>query len=98
MRKSTSFGSMLTIEDELGKILCEHLIFNREGRAHSHETWENCYVTAGSGFIVIDDQKVEVQKGECCHIPPGAAHWMIPLQAPFELILYYSETKPKIIK
>ncbi len=98
MIKSTSFGSMLTIEDEHGKILWEYLVFEREGRAHTHQTWENCYVTAGIGTIVIDDQKVKVQKGEWCHIPPGAAHWMIPLEAPFELILYYSDSKPHIAK
>lgn len=88
--KSTSFGSMLTVIDAQGNILWEHLVFEREGRAHTHETWEHCYVTSGSGTIVIDDQKVEVQKGEWCHIRPGAAHWMIPKVTPFELILYYS--------
>jgi quercetin dioxygenase-like cupin family protein len=87
----TSFGFMHTEIDREGNILWERLIFEREGRGHTHKLWENCWVNEGSGWIVIGEEKVAVHKGQWCHIPPEHNHWMIPNECPFELVLSYTE-------
>ena len=88
--RATSFGSMHTCYNEQGEILYEELVFEREGRGHTHNQWENCLITEGSGIIMIKEEKIRVTKGQWCHIPPGANHWMIPSETPFKLTLTYS--------
>ena len=88
--KPTSFGSMYTCYNDQGEILYEDLVFEREGRGHAHDQWENCLITEGSGIIMINGENVRVTKGQWCHIPPGANHWMIPTETPFKLTLTYN--------
>lgn len=88
--KPTSFGSMYTCYNDQGEILYEDLVFEREGRGHAHDQWENCLITEGSGIIMINGENVRVTKGQWYHIPPGANHWMIPTETPFKLTLTYS--------
>ena len=87
---------MYTCYNDQGEILYEELVFEREGRGHTHDLWENCLITGGSGIIVINNERIEVAAGNWCHIPPGANHWMIPMKTPFKLTLTYSEKPEKI--
>ena len=86
---------MHTCYNEQGEILYEELVFEREGRGHAHDQWENCLITEGSGIIVIDEESVEATAGNWCHIPPSANHWMIPMKPPFKLTLTYSDSPSK---
>ncbi|NNC81973.1 MAG: cupin domain-containing protein [Flavobacteriales bacterium] len=92
MKKNTSFGSMQTLMERDGQIISEYLEFEREGRGHSHERWEICHVTAGSGVIVNGEERIEVSKGSMCKIPPHTEHWMIP-DPTMEVLLVYSDTE-----
>ena len=51
---------MHTCYNEHGEILYEELVFEREGRGHTHNEWENCLITEGSGIIVIDEERIDV--------------------------------------
>ena len=93
--RPTSFGSMYTCYIDQGEILYEDLVFEREGRGHTHNQWENCLITEGSGIIVIDEERIEVTAGNWCHIPPTSNHWMIPTETPFKLTLTYSDSPSK---
>ena len=90
-KRQTSFGSMETLLEKDGKIISEHLIFEREGRGHSHDIWEICYITEGTGSIFVGEEEVTVTKGDVCKIPPQTNHWMKP--APYlEILLVYANT------
>ena len=82
---------METWLEQEDRLLCEHLLFEREGRAHTHDVWEHCFVHEGAGTIRIGDQSIELHSGQWCSIPPREAHWMIPLATPFSLTLTYSD-------
>ncbi|BDD12265.1 hypothetical protein FUAX_46970 (plasmid) [Fulvitalea axinellae] len=88
-KRKTSFGEMETLLEREGKIVSERLYFEREGRGHTHNVWEICYVIAGQGVIVNGEERVEVKKGDVCKIPPNAEHWMIP-DPDMEVLLVYS--------
>jgi quercetin dioxygenase-like cupin family protein len=90
MERKTSFGSLEVLLEKEGEVVTELLKFNREGRGHTHDYWENCYVLDGQGIILIDDKQVQVQKGSVCKIPPGANHWMRP-EGYLEIFIVYSE-------
>lgn len=88
--KTTSFGTMQTLLEVEGQIKSEFLTFEREGRGHVHEQWEICYVTSGSGVIFMGEERVQVQKGDVCKIPPRTNHWMKP-EPKMEILLVYSD-------
>lgn len=92
-QRTTSFGQMTTATDLEGMILWEQLIFEREGRGHEHDLWENCWVKNGCGWIMIGEEKVYVTRGQWCHIPPQTNHWMIPEKPGFEIVLHYSKKR-----
>lgn len=88
MKRVTSFGTMETLKELNGTILSEYLCFEREGRAHSHEAWEICYVTKGSGIIYCGKEIFKVEAGSVCKIPPNTPHWMKP-EPKMEILLVY---------
>lgn len=90
MKRETSFGTLEILLERDGKVLSEFLTFAKEGRPHSHDEWEHCYITKGKGIIMVGDQKRVVGEGEICKIPPHTPHWMIPTGDTFELLLVYS--------
>ena len=92
MVKKTSFGTMETILEKDGKIISEHLVFEKSGRSHLHDEWEICHVIAGGGIIVNGKNEVKVEKGSICKIPPNTGHWMIP-EPYMEVLLVYSENE-----
>jgi quercetin dioxygenase-like cupin family protein len=77
MRK-TSFGTMKTLLEKDGHSIAEHLTFDKEGRGHSHNTWEICYITEGQGIIFSGETEHHVKEGDVCKIPPNTNHWMKP--------------------
>ncbi len=89
MKRETSFGTMETLLQKDGKVISEVLDFEREGRAHSHEDWEICYVLEGGGTIINGNERVHVKKGSICKIPPHTDHWMIP-DPKMQVLLVYS--------
>lgn len=89
MIRQTSFGTMQTLLKKEGQIISELLTFKKEGRSHSHEQWEICYVLEGEGIIVNGDKHEQVKKGSVCKIPPNTGHWMIP-DPYMEILLVYS--------
>lgn len=93
MKRKTSFGTMETLVEREGQIVSELLFFEKEGRSHQHDAWEICHIIGGSGTIVIDQERVDVQSGDICNIPPNAAHWMIPDKW-MEIILVYTNKQP----
>lgn len=90
MKQRTSFGSMETLLEKDGEIVSELLVFEREGRPHSHSSVENCYILEGKGFIMNGDMKLTVSKGSVCSISPNTPHWMIP-DGYLEILLVYSQ-------
>ncbi len=87
--RKTSFGSMEILSEQP---LVERMTFNAEGKSHSHEVSEFCYVLAGSGKIV-GANKENVAEGDFCSIPPKTLHHMIPEKTPFKVLIFYSEKK-----
>jgi cupin superfamily acireductone dioxygenase involved in methionine salvage len=51
-KQKTSFGTLEILLEKEGEIITEHLIFDKEGRGHTHNKWEICYVVNGKGIIV----------------------------------------------
>lgn len=90
MKRTTSFGTMETLLERDGKIVSELLFFDKEGRGHSHDVWEHCYILNGEGTIVVGEDEIYVKKGDICKIPPATNHWMIP-NPEFEILLVYAE-------
>ena len=90
MKRQTSFGTMETLLEKDGKIISEFLVFEKSGRSHLHDEWENCYVVSGSGTIVNGEETIEVAKGSFCKIPPNTPHWMVP-DPTMEVLLVYSK-------
>ena len=56
----------------------ERLGFARNGRAHRHNMWERGRVVSDSGTIVVGQERVAVETGDTCQIPPHTDHWMEP--------------------
>lgn len=69
--------------------IVERLGFERNGRAHQHDMWEHCRVVDGSGIIVVGEERVAVQAGDTCQIPPHTDHWMEP-HGWMEIVLMYT--------
>jgi len=80
---------MQTLIEKNGQIVSEHLIFKKEGRGHEHNIWEICYILSGSGIIVSGKEKISVNKGDTCKIPPNTNHWMIP-KPNLEILIVYT--------
>ena len=40
--------------------------------------WECGRVVSGSGTIVVGQERVAVETGDTCQIPPHTDHWMEP--------------------
>ncbi len=40
--------------------------------------WEHDRVVSGSGTIVVGQERVAVEMGDTCQIPPHTGHWMEP--------------------
>jgi len=92
--KTTSFGHMQSLLSAQGEVVAEHLIFEREGRFHHHDTYETFVTLKGHGAVCVDESIFEVGPGDRVTIPPGSQHKMIPhsLQEPLEGLLWYHET------
>lgn len=88
--KSTSFGTAQTMLEKNGTVIAEHLTFDMKGRGHSHHQWEVCFVTEGSGTVFYGDEKIEVEAGDVCKIPPHTNHWMEP-EPYMEALLVYTD-------
>ena len=54
--------------------------------------WEHCRVVDGSGIIVVGEERVAVQAGDTCQIPPHTDHWMEPYGW-MEIVLMYTHPK-----
>ena len=52
MKRNTSFGTIEILLKRNGEVVTELLYFEREGRGHAHDSWENCYILSGSGWIM----------------------------------------------
>ena len=89
MKRSTSFGTIEKLIERNGEVVTELLYFEREGRGHAHDSWENCYILSGSGWIMVGEKKVAVRTRDVCCIPPQTNHWMIP-ESHLEILLVYS--------
>ena len=55
-KRITSFGSLEPLLIRDGKIVTELAIFNSNGKSHQHNQWEICYVLAGEGRIIKDEE------------------------------------------
>ena len=88
-RRETSFGWMEVTVARGDEPIVERLGFERSGRAHQHDMWEHCRVVSGSGTIVVGDDRVSVQEGDTCQIPPHTDHWMEPDDW-MEIVLMYT--------
>ena len=62
MKLSTSFGTLEILLKRNGEVVTELLYFEREGRGHTHDSWENCYILSGSGWIMVGETKVAVRR------------------------------------
>ncbi len=62
------------------KPVIEHLIFEKEGRAHQHAEFESFFVLCGSGQVIYGDTTIEVSEGDLVTIPPRTLHRMIPAE------------------
>lgn len=87
MKKETSFGLMEILNENP---LVERMTFEREGKSHTHNQTEYCYVLEGSGRIVGANRE-DVAEGDLVSIPPQTDHYMIPSQSPFKLLIFYEE-------
>ncbi|MDD0851733.1 cupin domain-containing protein [Halobacteriovorax sp. GB3] len=76
--KDTSFGRMRTLDLNADLYKLEHLIFEREGRFHSHLEDEYVYVLSGQGVIETPKENMELLSGMIQKIPAKTAHRMIP--------------------
>lgn len=83
---------METLLEKNGKVIAEYLTFEKEGRGHSHNQWEVCYVIEGKGIIYSGEEEIKVTEGDVCKIPPHTNHWMKP-EPYMEILLVYSNSK-----
>ncbi len=83
--RKTSFGFLEILSEQP---LVERMTFNTEGKSHSHEVLEFCYILEGSGKIV-GANKEEVVADDFVSIPSGTEHYMIPTERPFEILIFY---------
>jgi len=91
-KKNTSFGTIEVLLENNEKTVAEFLTFEKEGRGHSHDKWEICYITEGEGIIYSGEKEIKVAKGDVCKIPPFTNHWMKP-EPYMEILLVYSKNK-----
>ena len=56
--------------------MLEHLIFERNGRAHKHKEYESFFVTNGEGRVISGEKTFDVTVGSLVTIPPNTDHWM----------------------
>ena len=90
----TSFGTLEPLLKHNNQVITELAVFEKEGRSHSHDTWEICYVLEGKGAIMEGEKKHFVKEGDTVHIPPKTRHWMIPEGEPkLKILIVYSSQK-----
>ncbi len=96
MRK-TSFGKMKNLLTRDRRKAVEFLSFEQEGRTHTHEQYETCYVFSGTGNIVIGEQWHWVEPSSLITIPPKMPHWMVPSgDVPLDILIFYHREPIKI--
>jgi len=86
--RTTSFGSLQVLAKALNEPVVEWLRFDRNGRPHRHERWEHIRILAGTGAVIVGDQRMEVQAGDAVDVPPNTDHWM-ETDSGMELVLTY---------
>lgn len=75
--KITSFGGLQPAAwDNNNELVAELAFFYKNGKSHTHEKYEVCYITQGEGYIVYGDKKAKVTLGDTVEIPPNTPHWM----------------------
>lgn len=95
MKRNTSFGSLETLVEKNGHLVAELATFNKNGRPHTHDETEVCYVTSGTGSIIQilpnGERKVsEVKAGDVVNIPPNTSHWMEVKAEELEILIVYT--------
>lgn len=86
------FGERQSLLKQKGKVVLEFLTFNKEGRDHSHQQYESCYVISGTGKIISGKKVHTVKAGSFVTIPPKTLHWMIPAKHnPLQIIILYHD-------
>ncbi|PIN90944.1 hypothetical protein COU60_01215 [Candidatus Pacearchaeota archaeon CG10_big_fil_rev_8_21_14_0_10_34_76] len=90
----TSFGSLEPLLEHEGKLVAELATFHKEGRSHTHDDWEICYVIKGEGIIISGENKHGVKEGSVVLIPPKTGHWMIQSgDKELKILLVYSKNR-----
>ena len=87
--RETSFGTLEPLIYRDNQVALERGIFEREGRNHTHDLWEICYVIGGKGAITCGDAIHKVGPASIVAIPPNTEHRMIPEQT-LDIIIAYS--------
>lgn len=93
----TSFGTLEILKKQNNHILCEYLVFEKEGRGHKHKNHESFLVTKGEGEIFVEETSFKVSPGSLVTIPPNSSHWMKPTSpgSPLEGLLFYHDNPLK---
>ena len=94
-KQITKFGSLQPVYKVHGVLIAEIARFEKKGRDHKHDRWETCYVTNGTGIIMVEGKPRPVTPGDVLKIAPQNDHHMIPTSKEgedvFEMLLVYSE-------
>ena len=67
-------------------------------KAHKHDNEEHgFYIMSGTGIIRIEDERLEVSKGDAVFVPPGKMHDISSTgDAPLKYIVIYSPPGPNV--
>jgi len=99
MMKKTSFGTMQTLFEKDHKIAAEFLSFESEGRSHTHDQYETCYISSGNGEIAIGEETWWVEPHTLITIPPNTPHWMIPGdETPLDILIFYHDEPLTVVE
>lgn len=95
-KQQTRFGYLEPkVLDKNNNVVAEVAFFDSNGRAHTHNKWEICYILEGSGDIIIQypESKLrhEVVAGNVLEIPPFCPHWMeVAHEHTMKILLVYT--------